>query len=671
LVKGAYLATFRPVTGFAPRTPGQFLARFSQHSSLRSEPTALGGASFFRTRAKDGVLIGSFLTAYPDRMREDIAAMPFLELISIQELTPEMFVQHEASAQESLGTTKKGFSAGNGEFPQDVKLSESQRKYRNWTEERFFAGQPAASQWKNLAPREKAAAEERMLKQLSSDNQGERISAINALADMRSKKAVPDLLKIAAERVEKDNRDRWMAVRALGIIGDPSAVPDLVHLTYHYNINTRFWAQISLVRLTGENFGRDVNAWRRWWQQQGKTPTIAEETVAWATSAEAIKWSDPKKMDEMDRQFSARADKAMKPGGQPAASAAPQIVGTSPPVGATDVDPATSEITVTFDRDMEEGFSWTGGGPEYPPLPNGKNAFWRDRRTCVLPVMLEHGRYYRVGIQADSYQNFRSAAGVPARPSAIYFITQGASEEVKNRLRKPTIVSMNPPNGAKNVDPALRELRVTFNVPMGAGFSWCGGGPGYPKTIDRPYWTEDRKTCVLPVELKPAWVYRLGLNSVSFNNFQSEGGIPLTPVEYMFYTRGTAPLDHRGNSLVAQMPKSEAEKKAVEAAEAWLALVDKGQYEQSWDAAAEYLKNAADKSAFVKSLEASRRPLGTVKSRQLKSTQYATTLPGAPDGQYVILQYTTSMAEKQAATETITPMLDKDKKWRVSGYYIK
>jgi hypothetical protein len=102
LVKGAYLATFRPAKGFAPKTPGEFLANFSQHSTLRSERTGLGGASFFRTQAKDGVLIGSFLTAYPDKMREAIAANPSLELVSIEKLTPEMFLRHEASPQESL-----------------------------------------------------------------------------------------------------------------------------------------------------------------------------------------------------------------------------------------------------------------------------------------------------------------------------------------------------------------------------------------------------------------------------------------------------------------------------------------------------------------------------------------------------------------------------------------
>ena len=60
-----------------------------------------------------------------------------------------------------------------------------------------------------------------------------------------------------------------------------------------------------------------------------------------------------------------------------------------------------------------------------------------------------------------------------------------------------------------------------------------------------------------------------------------------------------------------------------------------------------------------------------MKTRQLESKKFTTTLPGAPAGQYVVLQYKVSFANRKSAIETITPMLDKDKKWRVSGYYVK
>jgi len=55
----------------------------------------------------------------------------------------------------------------------------------------------------------------------------------------------------------------------------------------------------------------------------------------------------------------------------------------------------------------------------------------------------------------------------------------------------------------------------------------------------------------------------------------------------------------------------------------------------------------------------------------LKSASYTKTLPGAPDGEYVVIQYDSSFEHKQSAVETVIPMLDKDGQWRVSGYVIR
>ncbi|MBU1910211.1 MAG: Ig-like domain-containing protein, partial [Verrucomicrobia bacterium] len=230
-----------------------------------------------------------------------------------------------------------------------------------------------------------------------------------------------------------------------------------------------------------------------------------------------------------------------KPSAPPAEEEPPRIVSTTPAVGAADIDPATTEITVSFDQDMRGGFSWTGGGPDYPEVTGGPS--WRDSRTCVLPVKLEPGRYYRVGINSKSHQNFRSKAGVPTPPSALYFTTRGASDELKARTQKPAILEMTPANGAVNVDPNTTELRVTFSVPMGGGFSWTGGGPEYPAGPEDkgPYWTEDKRTCVRPVRLEPNHTYRLGLNSFSHKNFQSAAGVPLDPVVYTFQTAAGVP----------------------------------------------------------------------------------------------------------------------------------
>jgi hypothetical protein len=166
-------------------------------------------------------------------------------------------------------------------------------------------------------------------------------------------------------------------------------------------------------------------------------------------------------------------------------------------------------------------------------------AKWKDKRTAVLPASLQPAHLYRVGINSPSFQNFKSAQGVSVIPTAILFTTKGASDALKRRVTKPMIVGLIPKNGARDVDPKITELRVTFNVPMGGGFSWTGSGPLYPAIPEgkKPFWTEDHKTCVLPVQLNSNSDYQLGINSPSFRNFRSVTGVPLDPVMYSFRTK--------------------------------------------------------------------------------------------------------------------------------------
>lgn len=118
----------------------------------------------------------------------------------------------------------------------------------------------------------------------------------------------------------------------------------------------------------------------------------------------------------------------------------------------------------------------------------------------------------------------------------------------------------------------------------------------------------------------------------------------------------------------AQDAKTEAAQKS---AESWLALVDGGDYAASYDQAAAMFKAALSKDGWVETIKGVRTPLGKVVLRKLQSAQYTTSLPGAPDGEYVVIRYQTSFENKKDAVETIVPMLDKDGQWRVSGYFIK
>lgn len=119
------------------------------------------------------------------------------------------------------------------------------------------------------------------------------------------------------------------------------------------------------------------------------------------------------------------------------------------------------------------------------------------------------------------------------------------------------------------------------------------------------------------------------------------------------------------------MVEQTAEQIAVRAGESWLAMMDAGKYAESWKAAAAVLRGAVTAEKFESSMKSVREPMGKLDSRKLQSATYTTLLPGVPDGDYVVILYMTSFEHKATAQETLIMSREKDKVWRVSGYYIK
>jgi len=212
----------------------------------------------------------------------------------------------------------------------------------------------------------------------------------------------------------------------------------------------------------------------------------------------------------------------------------PMIVSTSPAVGQKDVDPATRELTVTFDKDMGKGFSWTGGGEVFPKTT--ARPFWRTPQTCVLPVQLEAGRFYRVGFNSTSHRNFRATNGQALPPSVLYFTTKGADAATLAKLEPPHVVRLEPENGAQDVPSSTSQLTVTFDKAMGGGFSWTGRPDERPEFSGRPLWINGKRACIVKVKLEPNRTYTISLNSLYAINFMSESGVPLKPVVWTFRT---------------------------------------------------------------------------------------------------------------------------------------
>ena len=114
----------------------------------------------------------------------------------------------------------------------------------------------------------------------------------------------------------------------------------------------------------------------------------------------------------------------------------------------------------------------------------------------------------------------------------------------------------------------------------------------------------------------------------------------------------------------------QAEKDATDAALAWLALIDQEKYAESWEQSAVPFKKGITAESWAATVKSVRGPMGKLESRELSNRDFMTELPGAPKGEYVIIQFKSRFKNKKNAVETITPMLE-DGKWKVSGYFIK
>lgn len=102
----------------------------------------------------------------------------------------------------------------------------------------------------------------------------------------------------------------------------------------------------------------------------------------------------------------------------------------------------------------------------------------------------------------------------------------------------------------------------------------------------------------------------------------------------------------------------------------WLALIDQGRYGASWDAAGELLQEQISRDGWVAGAPKARKPLGQLESRSIRFQQAATTLPGAPDGDYRIYVTDATFTRKADGAETVT-VVREDGDWKVVGYFVR
>ncbi|HXI68763.1 MAG TPA: DUF4019 domain-containing protein [Verrucomicrobiae bacterium] len=127
--------------------------------------------------------------------------------------------------------------------------------------------------------------------------------------------------------------------------------------------------------------------------------------------------------------------------------------------------------------------------------------------------------------------------------------------------------------------------------------------------------------------------------------------------------------------VIRDLPKwseaSDADKPVISAAQQWLAGIDAENYSQSWESASAWFRSVITREQWISTNESVRKPLGRLLSRRFQSSRQMTKVPAMPDGQYLLMRFETSFAEKASATEDVLFVQEKDGQWKSVGYSIK
>jgi hypothetical protein len=114
------------------------------------------------------------------------------------------------------------------------------------------------------------------------------------------------------------------------------------------------------------------------------------------------------------------------------------------------------------------------------------------------------------------------------------------SAEISVNSLPPSTVKTVPQCGDLDVDPALKEIRVTFSKDMITDRMWsiCQiSKDTFPESAGQIHYLADKRTCVVPVKLEPGKTYVLWFNRAQFNSFRDTQKNPAVPYQLVFKTR--------------------------------------------------------------------------------------------------------------------------------------
>jgi len=103
----------------------------------------------------------------------------------------------------------------------------------------------------------------------------------------------------------------------------------------------------------------------------------------------------------------------------------PRVVSTFPQNESRDVDPALTEISVTFNKEMrDQNWSWVYQDKAKFPAIIGQPYYTDNNTKNVLPVTLEPNKEYVIWINSSKFKNFKDKSGNSAMPFRFTFKTR-------------------------------------------------------------------------------------------------------------------------------------------------------------------------------------------------------------------------------------------------------
>ena len=124
--------------------------------------------------------------------------------------------------------------------------------------------------------------------------------------------------------------------------------------------------------------------------------------------------------------------------------------------------------------------------------------------------------------------------------------------------------------------------------------------------------------------------------------------------------------------LFVAMPKAHASSEdhldsALVASTQWLAQIDAGQYDESYDAGSEAMHSKVQENTWSAVLKSLRAPWGAVVNRKQTSHIYKPNGYEGSEGEFMVITYDTSFKKLTPATEIVVLRWE-DGKWRGAGY---